>query len=156
AVFAIVMIALGIQGLITGHLTAIWQPIPKWVPNPTGFAYLCAFISLSSGVGLIFRRTAGSAARTLLAYSVLWALVFRVPVIVRARGAFLAGYALAEPAVMIAATWVLYAWFATDWDRRHLGFAIGPPAVRAAQVMYGLCMVPFGIAHFTYLRRTAG
>jgi uncharacterized membrane protein len=155
AAFAAVMIALGIQGLIHGQLTAVWQPVPKGVPAREALVYLCALISLASGIGLLFRRTAATAARVLLGFLLLWSLLFRVPVIVRAPTAFAPWDGSAETAVMVAGAWVLYAWFANDWDRQHVGFATGASGIRIARVLYGLAMLPFGLAHFIYVKETA-
>ena len=153
--FAAVMIALGVQGLVTGHLTAVWQPIPKTVPAQQALAYLCAVVSLVCGAGLLLKRTATLAARSLLAYLLLWSLAFRVPPLVQAPLTILPYYSSAETAVMVAGAWVLYAWFASDWDRQHLAFATGDSGVRIASVLYALSMIPFGLGHFIFIERTA-
>src|SRR5262249_25409532 len=59
-----------------------------------------------------------------------------------------------ENAVLIAGAWVLYAWFATAWDRRYLAFATRGSGLRIARGPYGLAMIAFGRAPFFYLHRT--
>ena len=81
AVFALTMISLGILGLIQGSFTPIWTGVPKGMPAREMLAYLCAFVSLVTGVGLLWQRTAVVASRVLLAYLLVWLLLFRVPYI---------------------------------------------------------------------------
>ena len=155
AVFAAVMIAIGIQGLVTGRVTAVWQPVPAGVPGREALEYLCALLSLTAGVGLIVRRTAAPAARVLLAALIVWLLAWRV------RPLFVASliegtWSFADALVMTAGAWVLFTWFATEWDRRHLGFAASDPGVRVARVLYGIGLIPFGYAHFANVKGTAG
>jgi uncharacterized membrane protein len=154
AVFAAVMIALGIQGLSKGDFTTVWQPVPKGVPARELLVYLCASVSLASGAGLLWRRTEALAARVLLASLVLWFLLWRV------RALFLASliestWSCGETLVMAAGAWVLFATFATDWDRRRLSFATGDKGLRIARALYGLGLIPFGYAHFANVKGTA-
>ncbi len=155
AVFAVTMIALGIMGLITGGFAPIWQPVPAWLPARDALAYLCTFISLVCGMGLLWERTAAPAARVLFVYLLLWLLLFKVRYIVLAPTVEGSYQSCGETAVIVAGAWVLYAWFATDWDRRWLGFAIGDRGVRIARALYGLSLIAFGLSHFAYVNLTA-
>ena len=155
AVFAATLVAIGILGLIKGDLVAIWQLGPKGVPAREGLAYLCAAISVVAGVGLLWQRAAGVAARVLLGYLLIWFLLFKAPVIFRAPGKMVSWEDGAETCVIVAAAWVLYAGLATGWGRQRLGFATGERGVRIARTLYGLPLIPFGLAHFAYLKETA-
>jgi uncharacterized membrane protein len=150
------MVGLGILGLLTGNFSPVWSPVPKGVPAREVLVYVCALCSLGSGLALFWRRTAAPAVRLLFALLVLWFLFFRIPGLFRLPATQDAWSGAGETAVMVAAAWVLYDWFATDWDRKHLGFTIGCKGLRGAKLLYGLAMIPFGIAHFTYLKETAG
>jgi uncharacterized membrane protein len=154
AAFAGTMIALGILGLIRGNFAPIWQPVPKGVPVRTALMYLCVFIPLASSIGLLWQRAAATAARVLLVYFLLWLLVLRVPLIFISFTVN-SWWAGCQTAVVTAAAWVLYSWLAADWDRRHFCLATGDNGTRIARTLYGLALIPFGLAHFVYLQVTA-
>lgn len=155
AVFAATLVALGTMGLIKGDFAPVWQPVPKAMPAREILIYLCAFTALASGIGLFWRRTAALAARVLLVYLLLWLLLLRLPDIFLAPTILGSWYGCAQTAVIVAAAWVLYVWFAADSDRRWLGFVTGDKGVRIARVLFGITLIFFGVSHFVYLNLTA-
>jgi uncharacterized membrane protein len=155
AVFAATLIALGLLGLIDGGFTVIWQPVFDQVPAAVPLGYLCAVVGVACGAGLLWRRSAALAARVLFFYVLLWLLVFKLPLIIRAPLTEGSYQYCGQTAVILAAAWVLYAWFATERDQRRLGFAVGVHGVRMARALYGLALIAFGFSHFVYLHLTA-
>jgi len=154
AAFAVTMIALGILGLVRRDFAPIWQPVPASVPGRAVLIYLCALVPLACGMGLLWQPAAAASARWLLAFHLLWLCALRIP---HTFVSFTVNvwYSACQTAVMTAAAWVLYAWFAPDGDRRRLAFATGDNGARIARVLYGLALIPFGLAHFLYLKVTA-
>jgi uncharacterized membrane protein len=151
AAMAAMMIVLGVLCLIERDLAPAWQ-FPDG--SPALLPYLCAIVSLATGIGLLVPRVAALAARALLAYLVLWLLLVRGHDLVVAPGSFGAWDGCAELAVIIAAAWLVYISLATAWDRKHVRFASGEGGARVAHVLYGLAQVAFGMAHFLYMDRT--
>lgn len=145
AFFALTMVGLGILGLMQGHFTPTWAGVPKDFPAREALVYLSAGISLLTGLGLLWRRTALIAARILLGAFLLWLIAFRVPVVLRAPTDSGAWWAVGDTAAMSAAAWVLC---------ERLRFATGDKGLRIARVLYGFGLIPIGVAHFTFLART--
>lgn len=156
ALFALTMIALGAMGLAKGGFLAIWSGVPGPMPGRVVLAYLCAILSLGCGLGLLWTRTGALAARVLLASFVLWMLFFRLPLLWSAPANSGIWWACGETAVMIAAAWALVVEFAGDRAGPHPNYVTGGHGLRIARALYGLGLIPFGIAHFTFLDRTVG
>jgi uncharacterized membrane protein len=154
AAFAAAMIGLGIQGLVTRDFAPIWEPVPEGMPARTILIYLCALVPLACGVGLLWRRAAAASSRVLFGYLLLWFVLLRLPNIVVSFTVNV-WYSSCQTAVILAAAWVLYTWFATDRDRQRFAFATGDKGQRIARVLYGLALIPFGLAHFLYVQATA-
>src|SRR5689334_1873017 len=144
AVFAVTLVALGVAGLIQGHFTSTWTGAPRSLHLNVALTYVSAAISIGCGIGLLFARTALLAARVLLSYLLLWLVLFRVSHIAFALKSIDTWWGLGDTAVMLAAAWVLYGWFADAGQALPLGRAL-----------YALALIPFGIAHFTNLNDTA-
>lgn len=155
AIFAATMIAIGILGLVHGDFAPIWLGVPEGLPGREALAYLCAFVSLACGIGLFWWRTAAPAARVLFAYLLLWMLLVKVRVIILNPTVEVVYQDWGTTAVLVAAAWILYAWFATERDRRWFGFAIDDKGVRLARILFALALLAFGLSHFFYLELTA-
>lgn len=147
--FAATLIGVGILILIKGDFTARWGGVPKGFPARVVLVYLCAFISLGCGLGVLWRRTAVIASRVLLIYLLLWLLLFRVPNIFSEPASIGTWWPLGDTSVMLAAAWVLYAWFAGERN-----FTTGDKGLHIARIFYGLGLIPFGVAHFLYVKET--
>ena len=154
AAFAATMIGLGIMGFVTRDFTQIWQPVPKWVHGRTEVALLCALISLGCGIGLLWRRAAPMASRVLFVSLVVWLLVLRLPNLFYEKPVVLVAWTFGATAVMVAGAWVLYNWFADERDRSRIGVVLDDRGLRIARALYGVSLIPFGLAHFMYLGAT--
>ena len=152
AAFAIAMIALGVITLVTRELTAVWMPVPKWAMSAhTAFVYLWAFISIGAGGALLVRRSSLLAAQLLFALSLFWLVLFRLPNLFYEKPLVLVGWAFGKTAIMVAAAWVLCLRFASDRDP---SFEFDGKGLRLARALYGVSLIPFGLAHFMYLSAT--
>ena len=152
--FSAVLIWLGVMGFRSGAFGQLWEPVPKWVHAPAALAYVCALIALGSGIGLLWRGTQAIAARVLFAALFVSLVATRLPNLFFEKPLVLVAWTFGSTAVMVAAAWVLYVWFAGDLDRARLGGLAGDSGVRIAQALCGLSLIPFGLAHFMYLDAT--
>lgn len=139
--FAASMMVYGVHALVTRELAGIWGPVPKFIPAQAVLPWLVGVVMLACGAGLLWRRTTPLAARVLLAWLLLWLVLARLAEAAMAPG--VAGYwsGVGETLVVAAAAWMLVA----AGDRGRL----------VARVPYGLALIPFGLAHFVYLKETA-
>jgi uncharacterized membrane protein len=152
--FAAILIWLGVMGLGKGDFVPVWQQVPKWVPARVPLAYVLAVISLGSGLGLLWERTRPIAARVIVVAFALWLLVMRLPYLFFQKPLVLVAWSCGSTGVMLAAAWVLYVRFAGDRDFPRVGRVAGEAGIRAARTIYGLSLIPFGLAHFMYLNAT--
>ena len=148
------MIWLGALGFGRGDFAQIWQPGPTWVPARTALVYLTALISLAGGAGLLWRRTAPVASRVLFIALLVWLLLLRFPNLFYEHPLVLVAWTFGATAVMLAGAWILYVQLAGERDRSRLGFMADQRGVRIAQALYGVSLIPFGLAHFMYLGAT--
>src|SRR3954468_10697016 len=102
ALFALMLIWLGVMGVAKGDFVPVWQTVPAWVPARTAVAYLCALVSLGAGIGLLWQRTAPVAARVVLVSFAVWLVVLRLPYLFIERPLVLVAWSCGSTAVMVA------------------------------------------------------
>jgi uncharacterized membrane protein YphA (DoxX/SURF4 family) len=56
---------------------------------------------------------------------------------------------------MVASAWVLYSSLTNARDGGHSDFFTGNTGLRIARTLFGLALIPFGLAHFLYVGATA-
>lgn len=134
ALFAAAMIALGLTGLVNDDFALVWQRIPvQQLPGRAAVAYACALIELLAGIGLLVESFLTPACRVLFPYMLLWIVLLKLPVVASAPGKITSWAAFGEIAMITAGSWCLFAEYAGEWEKRHLGFAVGQRGVRAAR-----------------------
>lgn len=154
AAFAVTLFALGVLGLVIGDFTPIWRGVPAGFPAREPLAYVCAIVCLISGIGLIWQRSAASAAGVLLVYLVSWLLVINVPQARSAPTQLGAWYGFAETVVFAASAWTLLIRSAAGRGRPWMPFVTDVKALRIARGLFGLALVFFGASHFVYVNMT--
>ena len=139
--FATGMIGLGVVGLVFGDFAQLWHSAPKWVPGRQALAYASAVLVLACGIALPWKRAETLASRVLLYFWAFAVLIVEVPVVVEHPLNEIAWQGLAHLTMLLTAAWMLF-----TTDRR---------AVRIARLLFGLTLIPIGLAHFVYLELTA-
>jgi uncharacterized membrane protein len=155
AVFAAVMIGLGIMGLTYGNSALIWEPIPKTLPGRPLVIYLCAVLELGTGIGLLLSSSVIVACRVLLPFLLLWLALLKLPGLLLAPQVMVSWEAFGEIAATSAGGWCLFAAHAGHWERRHLKFAVGESGIRSARLLLIAALPMIGLSHFVYHDLTA-
>src|SRR5262245_38373870 len=105
------LIGLGVVALVVADFAMVWQPVPEWGPARHVVAYGTGALMILLGIGLWFRKSRAWAARILLAYLVVWALL-KVPAVVVAPGMEATWLGLGELTLLLSGGWTLFACFA--------------------------------------------
>jgi uncharacterized membrane protein len=148
-VYGLGAMALGIVCLAFGDFHP-GQPVPKDFPDRTALAYAAAAFMLVAGAVVEWRRTTAWGAAVLTAY-------FGLIVVVVMNGRVLLGHyaeygtyeSLAIELAIAAGGLIVYATCA------RIDATLASRLVRLGQVMFGICALIFGGAHFVYMNLTA-
>ena len=125
--------------------------MPAWVPARPLLAYASGLVLLATGLGLLFKRTAAAAATVLTANLVLWVLLLQIPRVLSNAGTEIVWNGLGENLTLAAAGWILVVSLATPASRVARR---GEQNLRVARAIFGIALLPIGLAHLTYVPQT--
>ncbi len=126
------------------------QPVPKSFPDRTVLTYAAAAFMLVAGAAVEWRRTAalGAAALTVY-YALIVVILMNGRVMLANRAEFGAYSGAAEQLAIAAGGLIVYA------ANARIGAARATRLTRVGQMVFGVCAVLFGGAHFFYMNMTA-
>jgi uncharacterized membrane protein len=149
SVYGLGVMALGLVCLALGDFDP-GQPVPKHFPDRTVLAYAAALFMIAAGASVEWRRTRVLGAAALSAYYALVVVIVMNGRLVLAHYAEFGSYSGAAEQLAIAAGGLII--FATS---AVIDAALAARLVRLGQMIFGICAILFGGAHFFYMSLTA-
>jgi uncharacterized membrane protein YphA (DoxX/SURF4 family) len=147
-VYGLGVMALGMVCLAWGGFDP-GQPVPKDFPARITLAYAAAAFMLLAGAAVEWRRTAAWGAAALTAYYTLIVVILMNGRLVLAHYAEFGTYSgLAEQLALAAGGLIVYAASA------RIDAALAARLTRVGQVVFAVCALLFGGAHFFYMNLT--
>ena len=151
AVFALILIGIGIWGVVQNKFVGIWAPGIQPAGVRTAMILVCSLFSLGCGAGLLLPRYAPLAMRIFLAFLFVWLVWCKGVALIHAPSEFASWESLGETAIIAAAAWLLTA-VPQSGEKNELLKAI---SVRGPLILYGLALIAFGVSHLGYVTPTA-
>ena len=141
-------VMLGLTGVLWGDFAVVWQPAPNGYAGPSPLGYAVAVIPLLAGVAMQLQRTALLGALALFVPYCLAIILFDVPRGFAHPSVFGAWYGVLENLALAAGAFIICTYYA------RLEPATGARLAKMARLVFGLCLIYFGLAHHFYLANT--
>jgi uncharacterized membrane protein YphA (DoxX/SURF4 family) len=148
-IYGLSAVALGLVGLVWGDFAVIWNPAPDGVPGGSALGYAVAVPFLLAGLGMQWQRTAYLSALALTVLYGLAVIVLDLPRVIAHPSVFPNWYGIAEPLAPAAAGLVAYAYCS------QFKAATTERLYKVGRLIFGLCLIVFGLAHLFFLAYTA-
>jgi uncharacterized membrane protein len=148
-IYGLGVMALGIVSLAWRDFD-LGQPVPGGFPDRTVLAYAAAAFMLVAGVALEWRRTVVWSAAALAIYYAFIVVILMHGRLVLAHYSEFGTYSGAAEQLAIAAGGLIV--YATS---AKIDAALAARLTRLGQLVFGVCALLFGGAHFFYLNLTA-
>ena len=147
-IYGLGAIALGLTGLVWGDFAVVWQPAPNGYAGPTPLGYAVAVIPLLAGLAMQWQRAAFYAAAALFVLYCLAIIFFDSPRGFAHPAEFGAWYGVLENSALAAAALIICTFYA------RIEAATAERLSRIARVVFGICLIYFGLAHHFFLANT--
>ncbi len=147
-IYGLGAVALGITGLVWGDFAVVWQPAANGYPGPSPLGYAVAVLPLLAGLAMQWQRTAFNGAVALLVPYCLAIVFFDVPRGFAHAAEFGAWYGVLENSALAAGALIICSFYA------RLEAASAERVAKIARVIFGICLIYFGLAHHFYLANT--
>ena len=148
-VYGLGVMALGMVCLAWGDFD-LGQPVPKNFPDRIALAYAAAAFMLVAGAAVEWRRTAAWGAAALTAYYALIVVILMDGRVVLTHYTEFGSYSdIAEQLAIAAGGLIVYA------ANAKIDAALAARLTRLGQLVFGVCALLFGGAHFFYMNLTA-
>jgi len=151
--FSFGLMGLGALSVISGDFAYGWQPVPAF-PGRSILAILCGLFMIGCSAALLVRSTTAIAARLMLGFLLLW-LALKVPALIVAPQIEGVWLNFGEIGTVFAGGMVLFVRLAQLEGRALFAPLTGRRGIRAAQIMFGLSVIPIGLSHIVYSAITA-
>ena len=134
---------MGLGGLFWGDFAVVWQP--DNVPGPTALGYGVALLPLLAGMAMQFQRSAALGVSALVVLYILAVIVLDIPRGFAHPSVFVNWYGVFEHLALAAGGLVGYTYCA------QLQPAAARRLARIGRMVFGVCLIYFGLAHHFYL-----
>ncbi len=147
-IYGLGAVALGLTGLVWGDFAVVWQPAANGYAGPSPLGYAVAIIPLLAGLALQWQRAAFIGAVALFVPYCLAIFFFDIPRGFAHATEFGAWYGVFENSALAAAALIICVRYA------RLEAARAERVAKIARIIFGMCLIYFGLAHHFYLANT--
>jgi len=151
--FSIGFMALGALSVIYRDFAYTWQPVPAFHPGRNAVAIACGLFMIGTSVALLFRSTVAAAVRVIFLFLLAW-LCLKIPAVIampKIEGVWLG---VGEISMLLAGGWILFARFSGLERVEFFSHITDAKGIRIAQIIFGLAVLPVGLAHIVYPKIT--
>jgi uncharacterized membrane protein YphA (DoxX/SURF4 family) len=145
-IYGLGVVALGLTGLVWGDFAVVWQP--DSAPGQSALGYALPILPLLVGLAMQWRRTVYVSALVLVGLYALGEIFLDVPRGFAHPSVFVAWYGVFEHLALAVAAVIICAYSAP------LEPATVERLSKISRLIFGICLIYFGLAHHFYLANT--